>query len=818
MAMLNIWLVSWRNLTKNKRRFFFTLIAVILGILLTTSMLVANNTVKDTFRYYEEIYAGDADYWILSKNYSFSEDEVEEIKQQSIVSDSLSVLDKQTLVEIDQPEAPAETSVRVTGVSDLESNLLKLPLTKGSLKGNGLIIPENAAKLWDKDIGDTVTFKGLGEIEVTGIVGFTSWLASPNNWEDAEGRSFRVMMDLATLQDWTNRDNQISYIRLQHKDRDNENWLSNYQELLQGTPLYVQPVVIDDLRNNDVEGLYSVFYLVSILSLFISGFIIFNMIYSSVIERKKEFSIMKSLGYTNFNVFKLVFIEVFLLSLLGTAIALPIGVLFADLFVEMLLGIFQDTMVYTLNWKSATILSGLIGLLFPIIISGIPMYIAFKTPIIYAMRNSNKNSRFRVRILRYLLGITFILLSFVDNYLGYIFLLFGVVLIYPAVIKALAKVLAALIEKILGYPGRLSVSNIKVNTNRNANTSAMLAISIAVVIFLGSALESIPSGFEKEIRQTFGGDIQVQFEEPVNEETINKINSYTEVESVEWFRETMVTWKTIENEFKEFYLMSTPSKNTEEYQLFEGQDNVTSNSILLGERAFDEWGGEVNDSITINTPSGTREYQVSGKVNTSQDGGYVGFISENEFKESFNWNDINTIMISVSDSGNPYELREKLNSDFATYISTITLVEDQIESSQSSFDGMNEVMQFLLIIVIALSSIGISNTLLMNTMERIGEIGTIRAIGFTTKQVRTMIIGEGLIVGIAGIIMGVLLGIFVIYLNSISNASAMHMPFIIPWSNIVLAITAGIFLSLIASIIPSYIAAKINLLSALKEN
>ncbi|MGG0891951.1 ABC transporter permease [Cytobacillus horneckiae] len=816
--MLNIWLVSWRNLTKNKRRFFFTLIAVILGILLTTSMLVANNTVKDTFRYYEEIYAGDADYWILSKNYSFSEDEVEEIKQQSIVSDSLSVLDKQTLVEIDQPEAPAETSVRVTGVSDLESNLLKLPLTKGSLKGNGLIIPENAAKLWDKDIGDTVTFKGLGEIEVTGIVGFTSWLASPNNWEDAEGRSFRVMMDLATLQDWTNRDNQISYIRLQHKDRDNENWLSNYQELLQGTPLYVQPVVIDDLRNNDVEGLYSVFYLVSILSLFISGFIIFNMIYSSVIERKKEFSIMKSLGYTNFNVFKLVFIEVFLLSLLGTAIALPIGVLFADLFVEMLLGIFQDTMVYTLNWKSATILSGLIGLLFPIIISGIPMYIAFKTPIIYAMRNSNKNSRFRVRILRYLLGITFILLSFVDNYLGYIFLLFGVVLIYPAVIKALAKVLAAFIEKILGYPGRLSVSNIKVNTNRNANTSAMLAISIAVVIFLGSALESIPSGFEKEIRQTFGGDIQVQFEEPVNEETINKINSYTEVESVEWFRETMVTWKTIENEFKEFYLMSTPSKNTEEYQLFEGQDNVTSNSILLGERAFDEWGGEVNDSITINTPSGTREYQVSGKVNTSQDGGYVGFISENEFKESFNWNDINTIMISVSDSGNPYELREKLNSDFATYISTITLVEDQIESSQSSFDGMNEVMQFLLIIVIALSSIGISNTLLMNTMERIGEIGTIRAIGFTTKQVRTMIIGEGLIVGIAGIIMGVLLGIFVIYLNSISNASAMHMPFIIPWSNIVLAITAGIFLSLIASIIPSYIAAKINLLSALKEN
>lgn len=817
--MLNIWLVSWRNLTKNKRRFFFTLIAVILGILLTTSMLVANNTVKDTFRYYEEIYAGDADYWILSKNYSFSEDEVEEIKQQDIISETLSVLDKQTLVEIDKNGAPAETSVRVTGVSDIESNLLKIPLIRGSLTGNGLIIPENAAKLWGKDIGDTVNFKGLGEIEVTGIVGFTSWLASPNNWEDAESKSFRVMMDLNTLQDWTNQDNQISYIRLQHKNRDNENWLSTYQELLKGTPLYVQPVVIDDLRNNDVEGLYSVFYLVSILSLFISSFIIFNMIYSSVIERKKEFSIMKSLGYTNFNVFKLVFIEVFLLSLIGTAIALPIGVLFADLFVKMLLGIFQDTMVYTLNWKSATILSGLIGLLFPIIISGIPMYIAFKTPIIYAMRNTNKKSRFSVKLIRNLLGFTFIVLSFVDSYLGYVFLLFGVVLIYPAVIRVLAKFLAPIIEKILGYPGKLSVSNIKVNTNRNANTSAMLAISIAVVIFLGSALESIPSGFEKEIRQTFGGDIQVQFEEPITEETINKINSYTEVEGIEWFRETMVTWKTVENEYKEFYLMSTPSKNTKEYQLFEDKDiEITPNSILLGERAFDEWGGGIDDYISINTPTGTREYQVLGKVNTSQDGGYVGFISENEFKDRFNWNVINTIMINVRGSGNPYELREKLNSDFETYISSITLVEDQIASSQSSFDKMNEVMQFLLIIVIALSSIGISNTLLMNTMERIGEIGTIRAMGFTTKQVRTMIIGEGLVVGVAGIIIGVLLGIFVIYLNSISDASTTNMSFIIPWSNIGLAISAGILLSLIASIIPSYIATKINLLNALKEN
>ncbi|MFW0778980.1 FtsX-like permease family protein [Rossellomorea marisflavi] len=813
--MLNIWLVSWRNLTKNKRRFFFTLIAVILGILLTTSMLVANNTVKDTFRYYEEIYAGDADSWILSKDYSFSEGEVESIKQQDIVKDSLSVLDKQTLIEVDGDKGPAETPVRVTGVSDINSNLLKLPLIKGDLDGGGLIIPENASKLWGKDIGDTVTFKGLGEIKVTGIVGFTSWLASPNSWEEAEGRSFRVMMDLDTLQEWTGLTDQISYIRLQHEG--GKEHLSQYQDELNGTPLYVQPVVIDDLRNNDVDGLYSVFYLVSILALFISGFIIFNMIYSSVIERKKEFSIMKSLGYTNFNVFKLVFMEVLLLSLIGTVIALPLGVWFADLFVDMLLGIFQDTMVYTLNWQSATILSGIIGLLFPLIIAGIPMYIAFKTPIIYALRNTNKESKTRVKVIRYLLGLAFIGLSFLDSYWGYVFLLFGVVLLYPVVIRMLAKLLGPLIERLLGYPGRLSVSNIKVNTNRNANTSAMLAISIGVVIFLGSALESIPSGFEKEIRQTFGGDIQIQFEEPINESQLNTVKNHQAVKDMAWYKETMVTWKTVDGEAKEFYLMSNPS--SPDFPLFKGYaQDIPDGAVLLGERAFDEWGGKVGDSVKMNTPAGEREYKVAGKVNTSQDGGYVGFVSQEEFSQVFNWQGIQTLMMDVDDSSNPKDLRRDLRQDFPTGISTLTLVEDQIESSQSSFDGMNEVMQFLMIIVIALSSIGISNTLLMNTMERIGEIGTTRAIGFTTRQVRTMVMGEGLVVGVAGIIVGVVLGIFVIYLNSISNSSATYMPFIIPWGNIGLAILAGLLLSVIASLFPSFIAARVNLVNALKEN
>lgn len=60
--------------------------------------------------------------------------------------------------------------------------------------------------------------------------------------------------------------------------------------------------------------------------MFMSGFIVFNMIYTSVMERKKEFAIMKSFGYTQGSVSKLMLIEVLILACIGTAIGVPIGV------------------------------------------------------------------------------------------------------------------------------------------------------------------------------------------------------------------------------------------------------------------------------------------------------------------------------------------------------------------------------------------------------------------------------------------------------------------------------------------------------------
>lgn len=781
--MLPIWRVSWRNITKNRRRFFFTLTALVMGLTLTTAMLVADRTVKDTFAYYEELYAGSADYWIQSRDATFQESAVKGVEEEA--ADVLRVLDKETRLMVGEDR---DVPVRVTGVSKWETDLLKLPLIEG--KRGGLVVPENAARLWKKGVGDTVRFRDLGEMEITGITGYTPWLAGPTDWDQAEGKSFRVMMDLRTLQEGLDLRGDISYIRWEQQGGTS---LERYEEQLAGTPLYIQPVVIDDLRNNDVDGLYSVFTLVSILSLFISGFIVFNMISSSVMERRAEFATMKALGYSAFHVGRLVVMEMVTLSILATILALPIGVWSADAFVAMLLGIFEDTMVYTLNWKGATLMSAAIGLVFPLAAAVVPIMKAVKTPIMAGIKDTEP--RIKGSGIRYGAGGVFMLSGIVDHYAGTLLFLLGLILVFPLILRGVTRLLSPILSRLLGYPGRLSAGNIRANLSRNANTAAMVSISMTIVMFLGAVLASMPAGLEREIRETFGGDVHVQFEEAVDGTSV--LGDLPGIEDVLPYQEVLSVWETTDGEPREFYLKGVPA-GKEEFRLFSGfKGTVEPGHILLGERAFEEWGGEIGSSVTVQTPAGQKEYRVSGTVDTSQDGGYTGFVAAEEFTDDFGWDRSRTVMVTLKEGVDPDEFRSELRGAFPINLSSITLEEDAITSAQSAFDGMNDVMLFLLLLIIGLSSVGISNTLLMNILERNSEIRTIRAMGFTDGQVRKMILGEGMLIGITGTVMGIIAGMMVIWMND--NSSMTGMPLIMPWDMMLFASVAGLVLTLIAS-------------------
>ncbi|WJE17050.1 FtsX-like permease family protein [Halobacillus sp. ACCC02827] len=819
--MLNTWLISWRNTTSNKKRFFFTLLAIIVGTMMLTAMLIANETTEDVFDYYEDMYVADADYWVLSEGETYPESTITPMENDPAVTETLHALDKQTFFELEGDRTLNERSVRITGVDDQKSSLLKIPVIEGELDNEGIVLPEPVAALLDKEVGDTVRFTGMGEAKVSAITEYTQLLSSPSDWEGAESSSFRVMAPLDLLREWTGEEDALSYVRFQ-TDGDGEALFRKWQEKFQGTGAYIEPVVADDLQSNDIGGLYTFFYIIAALAIFISGFIVFNMIYTSVIERKKEFAIMKSLGYTKGSVSKLVLIEMVLLALIGSFVGVPLGIWMGDAFMGALLQVFQFDMVYTLNWKGPVLTAFLLSLCYPVLFSLFPIYHAGKVSILLALKEAGvKQPSSTSYVGRGLAGLVLICCVFIDHPISYAAGIAGVLLLFPLLLAGIGKLTAPLFRSFFHYPGVVAVSNLYQQINRNANTAAILAVGVAIILLLSAVIETAPEGYEKEITSTYGGDMRITSEAPWTQDDVDKLLTYKEFTDVEPLSEAApITWETVGGERRQFSVLSVREEGPVLFEEKGTEDTYASlekeSTIALGERAFDEWGGEIGDSILMNTPNGEQQYEVVDVVKTSHHAGYTAFMKEENLADEFGWSQSYDMLLTVTNNADQ-ALRNQLWQDFGEHLSKVQTAEEEIQSTTSAITGMNELILLLMVIIIALSSVGTANTLLMNTYERRFEIGTMRALGFTKKQVKTMILSEGLLIGLSGVAGGLLSGVLFIYATSKSELMEGFMTFRLPVPTMMVALAAGIVLSIGAAWISSRSASKIDVQASLKE-
>lgn len=630
------------------------------------------------------------------------------------------------------------------------------------------------------------------------------------------------MAPLELLQEWTGMEDKLSYVRFQTTE-EGEKLFQSLQEEFRNSNVYVQPVVADDRQSNDIGGLYTFFYLIAGLSMFISGFIVFNMIYTSVMERKKEFAIMKSFGYLQSSVSRLILIEVLLLGLIGTAVGVPMGIWLGDMFMQTLLSVFEFDMVYTLNWKIPALIAVVVGILFPVVSSLFPIYNAGKTSVLLTLKMANQTQSLRsLYIVRAVLGVGLLAFVFINHPISYLAILVSIILLFPLLLLGVSRIFKPILKLIFGYSGSLATQTLTKQLNRNANTAAILAVGIAVILLLSAVIESAPEGYENEIRNTYGGDLRVSSEAPWSNQDIEKLLSYDAVVNVDPLTEaTPITWVTTDGEKRQFSIFAVDEEGP---TLFErsNKDNLyyelaKEPSVILGERAFDEWGGNIGEYIYINTPSGKQQLEVLDVVKTSNYSGYVAFMDENHLNNKFGWANHFDILLTLNDGYTGEQLRNELWLDFSTHLSKVETVEDEIKSTTSALTGMNELILIMLVLIIGLASIGTANTLLMNTLERTTEIGTMRALGFTKQQVKKMIIGEGLLIGLSGVIGGIISGVVLLYTTSQSELLGGVISFQLPLGNIILALIAGVSLSLLASWISSTTASKINIISSLKE-
>ncbi|MFH1101726.1 MAG: ABC transporter permease [Methanobacteriota archaeon] len=179
-----------------------------------------------------------------------------------------------------------------------------------------------------------------------------------------------------------------------------------------------------------------------------------------------------------------------------------------------------------------------------------------------------------------------------------------------------------------------------------------------------------------------------------------------------------------------------------------------------------------------------------------------------------NVNDVESIAVSVQNAVNENHGKK----DFAS-ATTMTSI---LETVQSIIGILQMVLVAIASIALVVASIGIMNTMLTSVMERTREIGIMKAIGATNRDVMSIFILEGMLVSSIGGVFGIILGVFgsqaltLILSSFMSMGGSTQLTAVITVTSVVLAVAVSLIVGVLSSLYPAWKAARMSPIEAVR--
>jgi ABC-type antimicrobial peptide transport system permease subunit len=143
-------------------------------------------------------------------------------------------------------------------------------------------------------------------------------------------------------------------------------------------------------------------------------------------------------------------------------------------------------------------------------------------------------------------------------------------------------------------------------------------------------------------------------------------------------------------------------------------------------------------------------------------------------------------------------------------------VQTRTKFVDNQLSGINTLLGLLFVLLalsIIVSVLGIVNTLVLTVFERTRELGMLRAVGMTRRQVRRMIRYESVVTALIGAALGIVLGLL---LAALVTSRISFLTYTIPTGQIVMFVIAAILVGILAAILPARRASRLNVLEALQ--
>ncbi|MFB7469243.1 ABC transporter permease [Streptomyces sp. NPDC056224] len=573
-------------------------------------------------------------------------------------------------------------------------------------------------------------------------------------------------------------------------------------------------------------------------------FLIFNTFSMLVAQRTREIGLMRAIGADSGQVLKSVVLEAYLLGFVGSVLGIGAGVGLAVGLMKLMgqMGMHLSTDDLTIAWTTPVI-GLLLGIKVTAVAAFIPARRAGKVSPMAALRESGTPGDKKAGAVRAVLGLVLTGIGGAGLYLttaaekagpgslwlgvGIVFTLIGFIVIGPLLAAGVVRVLSGAVLRPFGSVGRLAERNALRNPRRTGATAAALMIGLALVACLSVVGSSMVASATEELDKSVGADYMInsQSGQLVMPQTEQALRAVKGLDHVTAYRMVEAKITAPDGSAVEEGLGATDPTYAADMRrkmaagrqaAAYGKDSMSVGSIYATEHHV-KLGDELTVAFTGGSTVKLKVAAITLDEGTFDNG--MKFVSTEVARANVPADRMPLpfmLLASAKDGESDAAAYKAVKAAVAEYPQYD--VRNRADYKQALKDQVGQLLNMvygLLGLAIIVAVLGVVNTLALSVVERTREIGLMRAIGLSRRQLRRMIRLESVVIALFGALLGLGLGMgwgaTAQQLLALEGLKVLE----IPWPTILGVFAASAFVGLFAALVPAFRAGRMNVLNAI---
>jgi putative ABC transport system permease protein len=237
--------------------------------------------------------------------------------------------------------------------------------------------------------------------------------------------------------------------------------------------------------------------------------------------------------------------------------------------------------------------------------------------------------------------------------------------------------------------------------------------------------------------------------------------------------------------------------------------------VAIRQRLADRIGVSVGDVIDVTfARTGARPMTVAA-IWDAQGVGAGLLVDLPTYQENFVEQFDDSVFINLTEGVDPEDGRQAVEAVVAQFPGAEVQDQSQFATSATDqIDGLVRLVLGLLGVAVFISLFAITNTLSLSVLERTREMGMLRAVGMSRRQLRGTVIWEAVLIAAFGAILGIGLGLFFAW-AVVQSTEAQALIFSVPMARLGLALVVAVGASVLAAVLPARRAARVDVVRAL---